>query len=225
MLVHYLEDSRAHRILWLLEELGVDYEIRRYKRGSDMSAPAELKRIHPLGKSPVIEDDGRIIAESGAIVEYLLDRYGEGTGLRPAPGTEEALRYRYWLHYAEGSAMPLLVMKLVFQQIPEQGPRLIKPLMNKISTAVMAKLTDPQLKTHGAFWESELQRDGWFAGTDFTAADIMMSFPVEIGMERIAFDQRPPALLDYLVRIHARPAYRHALQRGGAYRYGGNPIS
>ncbi|MCD1634850.1 glutathione S-transferase [Martelella mediterranea] len=225
MLVHYLEDSRAHRILWLLEELGVDYEIKRYKRGENMSAPRELKQIHPLGKSPIIEDDGRVIAESGAIVEYLIDRYGDGKGLRPEPGTDEALRYRYWLHYSEGSAMPLLVMKLVFQKIPEQGPRLMKPLMNRISKAVTTKLTDPQLKTHGAFWDEELQRDGWFAGANFTAADIMMSFPVEVGMDRIPFGERPQAVLDYLVKIHARPAYRHALQRGGAYRYGGNPIS
>ncbi|WP_180901291.1 glutathione S-transferase [Martelella soudanensis] len=225
MLVHYLEDSRAHRILWLLEELGVDYEIKRYKRGENMSAPEELKQVHPLGKSPIIEDEGRIVAESAAIVDYLIDRYGEGSGLRPEPGTDEALRYRYWLHYSEGSAMPLLIMKLVFQKIPEQGPRLIRPLMKMISKGVTSKLTDPQLKTHGAFWESELQRDGWFAGANFTAADIMMSFPIEVGMERIPFDQRPQAVLDYLVNIHARPAYRHALQRGGAYRYGGNPIS
>lgn len=225
LLVHYLEDSRAHRILWLLEELGVEYEIKTYKRGQNMSAPESLKKIHPLGKSPVIEDDGTIIAESAAIVEYLIDKYGADSGLRPAPGTDAALRYRYWLHYAEGSAMPILVMKLVFQKVPEQGPKLLRPLLKAISKGVMGRLTDPQLKTHGAFWEEELQRDGWFAGPDFTAADIMMSFPIEVGMERIPFDQRPQALLDYLVAIHARPAYRHALQRGGAYRYGGNPIS
>ena len=154
MLVHYLEDSRAHRILWLLEELGVDYEIKHYKRGSDMSAPEELKQVHPLGKSPIIEDEGRIIAESAAIVEYLIDRYGAESGLRPEPGTDEALRYRYWLHYSEGSAMPLLVMKLVFQEIPEQGPRLMKPLLKKISRAVTSKLTDPQLKANGEFWSA-----------------------------------------------------------------------
>nr|WP_272214101.1 glutathione S-transferase [Marinicella sp. W31]MDC2876248.1 glutathione S-transferase [Marinicella sp. W31] len=173
----------------------------------------------------MIEDDGVIVAESAAIVEYLIDKYGADSGLRPQPGTDAALRYRYWLHYSEGSAMPILVMKLVFQKIPEQGPKLLRPLLSAISKAVMGKLTDPQLKTHGAFWEKELQRDGWFAGPDFTAADIMMSFPVETGFERIPFDERPQALLDYLLAIHARPAYRQALQRGGAYRYGGNPIS
>ena len=225
MLVHYLEDSRAHRILWLLEELGVEYEVKRYKRGENMSAPAELRRIHPLGKSPVIEDDGHVVAESAAIVEYIIDRYGRDSGLRPEPGTDEALRYRYWMNYSEGSAMPLLVMKLVFQKIPEQAPWLLKPLMKRISKAVTATLTDPQLKTHGAFWESELQRDGWFAGPNFTAADIMMSFPIETGMERIAFEQRPHALVEFLQKIHARSAYRQALQRGGAYRYGGNPMS
>ncbi|AJY46025.1 glutathione S-transferase [Martelella endophytica] len=225
LIVHYLEDSRAHRILWLLEELGVDYEVRRYKRGPDMSAPASLKEVHPLGKSPVIEDNGRVVAESGAIFEYLIDRYGAMSGLRPEPGTEEALRYRYWLHYAEGSAMPLLVTKLIFQKVPEQSPRLLRPIMRAISKGVTGRLTDPQLKDHGNFWNAELSRDGWFAGKNFTAADIMMSFPIETGMERIGFDERPLALLDYLVRIHARPAYRHALQRGGAYRYGGNPLS
>ena len=223
--VHYLEDSRAHRILWLLEELGVEYDVRSYKRGADMSAPESLKHVHPLGKSPVVEDDGTIVAESAAIVEYLIDKYGGDTTLRPAPGTDEALRYRYWMHYSEGSAMPLLVMKLIFSKIPERSPFILKPLMKKVFGAVSAQLTDPQLKTHGAFWETELSRDGWFAGTEFTAADIMMSFPIETGMERIPYDKRPDALYAYLEAIHRRPAYRRALQRGGAYRYGGNPMS
>lgn len=225
LLVHYLEDSRAHRILWLLEELGVEYEIKTYKRGADMSAPASLKDVHPLGKSPVIEDDGTIVAESAVILEYLIDKYGADTTLRPTPGTDAALRYRYWMHYSEGSAMPLLVMKLVFTKIPDRAPLILKPLMKKVFAAVSAQLTDPQLKAHGEFWEKELSRDGWFAGPEFTAADIMMSFPIETGMERIPYDERPDALYAYLEAIHQRPAYRRALQRGGAYRYGGNPIS
>lgn len=225
MIVHYLEDSRAHRILWLLEELGVDYEVRTYKRGPDMSAPKSLKDVHPLGKSPVIEDDGRVIAESGAIIEYIIDKYGADSGLRPQAGTDEALRYRYWMHYSEGSAMPLLVMKLVFVKIPDQAPLLLKPFLSGLSKTIMKKLTNPQLAEHGAYWESELSRDGWFAGGQFTAADIMMSFPIETGMERISFSQHPQAIYRYLQAIHARPAYKRALQRGGAYRYGGNPLS
>lgn len=225
LLVHYLEDSRAHRILWLLEELGVDYEVKTYKRGQDMSAPQSLKDVHPLGKSPVIEDDGKVIAESAVIIDYLIDRYGTESNLRPQAGTDEALRYRYWMHYSEGSAMPLLVMKLVFHKVPQQAPALVRPLLNPVFKTLRQKLTDPQLKNHGEFWETELNRDGWFAGPEFTAADIVMSFPVETGLERIPFDTRPRALYRYLEAIHARPAYKRALQRGGAYRYGGNPMS
>ncbi|WP_176085503.1 glutathione S-transferase [Martelella sp. HB161492] len=220
LLVHYLEDSRAHRILWLLEELGVDYSIRVYRRGEDMSAPDELKRVHPLGKSPVIEDGDRVIAESGAIVEYLLDTYGMSSGLRPAAGSEALQDYRYWLHYSEGSAMPLLVMKLVFLKLPERVPFLMRPVVSAVSRGVMKALTDPQLKAHGAFWEETLDRRGWFAGDGFSAADIMMSFPVEVGMARVPFERRPQAVLSWLAAIHARPGYRHAIQRGGAYRYG-----
>ncbi|TPW31768.1 glutathione S-transferase [Martelella alba] len=220
ILVHYLEDSRAHRILWLLEELGVDYDIRVYRRAEDMRAPDELKQVHPLGKSPVIEDGDRVIAESGAIIEYLLDTYGQASGLRPEPGSEALQRYRYWLHYSEGSAMPLLVMKLVFSRLPERVPFLLRPVVRAVSRGVMGALTDPQLKEHGGFWEETLARSGWFAGDQFSAADIMMSFPVEVGMERVPFDQRPQAVLGWLAEIHARPGYRHAIQRGGAYRYG-----
>lgn len=219
--VHYLEDSRAHRILWLLEELGLDYEIALYRRGSDLRAPEALKQIHPLGKSPVLEDDGRIVAESGAITEYLVDRYGGATGLRPAPGSDEALRYSYWMHYAEGSAMPLLLQKLLFTMLPKRIPALIRPVARMISNGALAKLVDPQLNDHLAFWESELARDGWFAGDHFTAADIMMSFPVEAGAERTLDGAPSPAIARYLSAIRARPAYARALERG-AYRYSGS---
>lgn len=219
--LHYLEDSRAHRILWLLEELGLDYEIELYRRGSDMRAPAALKQIHPLGKSPVLEDDGRIIAESGAITEYLVDRYGAGTGLRPEPGSDAALRYSYWMHYAEGSAMPLLLQKLLFTILPGRMPALLRPVARMICNGALAKLVDPQLKDHLAFWESELASDGWFAGGEFTAADIMMSFPVEAGAERALNGPPPPAIAAFLTAIRARPAYVRALERG-AYRYSGS---
>lgn len=220
IIVHYLENSRAHRILWLLEELGVPYDINVYRRGSDMRAPESLKSVHPLGKSPVIEDDGKVIAESGAIIEYLIDSYG-GEVLRPPAGTDERLRYTYFLHYAEGSAMPLLVMKLIFAKLPSQVPSLLRPIASLIAKGAGAKFLDPQLQDHLSFWESELGRDGFFAGPAFSAADIAMSFPIEAAMSRIdgAKEQAAPAIRRYLAAIRARPAYRRALERGGAYDY------
>lgn len=220
IIVHYLENSRAHRILWLLEELGVPYDINVYRRGGDMRAPESLKAVHPLGKSPVIEDDGRVVAESGAIIEYLIETYG-GDALRPPAGTDERLRYSYFLHYAEGSAMPLLVMKLIFSKLPSQVPLLLRPIASLIAKGVGAKFLDPQLQDHVAFWESELGRDGYFAGAAFSAADIAMSFPIEAAMSRIdqAKEQASPAIRRYLAAIRARPAYQRALERGGAYAY------
>ncbi|MBO3760951.1 glutathione S-transferase [Ciceribacter sp. L1K22] len=218
ILVHYLENSRAHRILWLLEELAVPYEVNVYRRRPDMQAPPELKAVHPLGKSPVIEDDGRTIAESGAIIEYLVQTYG-GDALRPRPGTDEALRYTYWLHYAEGSAMPLLVMKLIFSKLPGQVPLLIRPVAGLISNGVSAKLLDPQLANHLAFWESEVSRGGYFAGEAFSAADIAMSFPVETAMSRYAGAADTRNLRAWLNAIRSRGAYSRALERGGLYAY------
>jgi glutathione S-transferase len=212
IIVHYLDNSRAHRILWLLEELGVAYEVKTYQRGPDMRAPASLKAVHPLGKSPVIEDGGRIIAESGAIIEYLVETYGEG-------GTDEALRYRYWLHYAEGSAMPLLLLKLLFLRLPGQMPFLLRPVAKVIARGVQDRLVDPQLADHRALWDAELAREGWFAGEVFSAADIAMSFPVEAGSARFARQGAIPAIRHYLEAIRARPAYQRALSRGGAYIY------
>jgi len=222
IIVHYLENSRAHRMLWLLEEMALPYEIRHYKRASDMRAPESLKAVHPLGKSPVIEDNGRIIAESGAIIEYLLDTYGEAHGgevLRPAPGTDERLRFTYWLHYAEGTAMPLLLMKLVFAKIPRQMPFFLKPVASMISKGVAGKLINPQLDENLKFWNDELKKGGWFAGSSFSAADIIMSFPVEAAMSRVEYDGDKSAIRAYLDRIRARPAYQAALERGGAYAY------
>ncbi|MCY1668277.1 glutathione S-transferase family protein [Rhizobium sp. SL86] len=219
IIVHYLNNSRAHRILWLLEELGLAYEVKTYQRGPDMRAPASLKAVHPLGKSPVIEDGGRIIAESGAIIEYLVETYGEGRGLKPAAGTDEALRYRYWLHYAEGSAMPLLLLKLLFLRLPGQLPFFLRPVASMIANGVQGKLVDPQLADHLAFWNSELSRDGWFAGSAFSAADIAMSFPVEAGMTRMKSMGDVSAVRRYLDAIRARPAYQQALEKGGQYDY------
>jgi glutathione S-transferase len=212
--VHYLEKSRAHRALWLLEELGLDYEVKTYRRTKDYRAPESLKAVHPLGKSPVIEDDGRIVAESGAITEYLVEKHG-GEGLRPAAGTEERLRYTYWMHYAEGSAMPLLVMKLIFSRLPSQMPFFLRPVARMISGGVNGKLIDPQLADHLALWKTELARDGWFAGKEFSAADIAMSFPVEAGLTRISDGQDVAVLRRWLEAIRARPAYQRAIARGG----------
>ena len=212
LIVHYLNKSRAQRLLWLLEELELPYEIKFYERGLDYRAPAALKAIHPLGKSPVIEDDGVIVAESGAIFEYLIEKYGHGR-LAPQPGTPERLRYTYWLHYAEGSAMPLLVMKLIFNRIPAQVPFFLKPFARTICGAVAAKLIDPQLVENATLWETELGRDGWFAGREFTAADIIMSFPVEQLGNRAKSVAGSPAIKSYLEAIKNRPAYQKALQR------------
>jgi glutathione S-transferase len=217
--VHHLNNSRSQRVLWLLEELGVPYEILRYQRLPDMRAPPELRAIHPLGKSPVITDNGSTIAESGAIIEYLIDTYGQGR-LIPLPNTPARLRYTYWLHYAEGSAMPPLLLKLLFTVMPKRAPALLRPIVRKVSTQVLTALVNPQLKQHMAFWEAELSKTQWFAGDEFTAADIQMSFPLEAAAARAGLDQGHPKAMAFLDRIHARPAYQRALEKGGPYTVG-----
>lgn len=216
--VHHLNNSRSQRVLWLLEELGVPYEIKRYERDpKTMLAPPELRAVHPLGKSPVITDDGLTIAESGAIVEYLVDKYGEGR-LAPARGTPERLRYTYWLHYAEGSAMPPLLLKLVAQRIAGAPmPFFAKPIARKIAATLQSSFVDPQLKLHLGYIDKELTATGWFVGNDFTAADVQMSFPLEAAMARGGMNGQIPAIAGFLKRIHARPAYQRALERGGKY--------
>ena len=215
--VHHLNNSRSQRVLWLLEELGLEYDIKFYQRDpKTMLAPKELMQVHPLGKSPVITDGDLTIAESGAIIEYLVERYGNGQFI-PAAGTPDRLRYRYWLHYAEGSAMPLLLLKLIFSRLPKSVPALIRPVARLICGGVLARMVDPQLKRHLHYLEGELARGGWFAGNSFTAADIQMSFPVEGARSRGGLDAQYPNLLKYLEVIHARPAYQRALQRGGPY--------
>jgi glutathione S-transferase len=216
--VHHLNNSRSQRVLWLLEELGVPYEIVRYERNpKTMLAPEALRRIHPLGKSPVITDDGQAVAETGAIIEYVLGRYGEGR-LMPARDTPEHLRYTYWLHYAEGSAMPPLLLKLLFSQLAKQrAPFFARPILKQIASRVQQMLIDPQLALHTGFWESELGKNPWFAGETFTAADIQMSFPVEAAAIRVPFGGKYPELQNFLDRIHSRPAYQRAIERGGPY--------
>jgi glutathione S-transferase len=218
IVVHHLNNSRSQRVLWLLEELGLPYEVKRYERdAATMLAPPELKAIHPLGKSPVITDGDKTIAETGAIIEYILDTYGNGR-LIPAAGTPERLRYTYWLHYAEGSAMTPLLLKLVFTALPTRAPGLLKGLVKAIAAKAQTGFIDPQLKTHIDYWQAELSKTPWFAGSEFTAADIAMSFPLEAAVSRGGAASRPKVVA-FLATIHARPAYRTALERGGPYDY------
>ena len=205
IVVHHLNNSRSQRILWLLEELGLDYELKRYERDSNtMLAPAALKEVHPLGKSPVITDEGQTLAESGAITDYLVERYGDGR-LAPSSGTPEKLRYDYWLHYSEGSAMPLLVMKLLLDNF------------GLGDSSVASQFVAPQIKLHFDYLENELSKNEWFVGEEFTAADIQMSFPIEAVEAQAGLDPSRPKLKSFLERIHTRPAYQRALERGGKY--------
>jgi len=216
--VHHLNNSRSQRVLWLLEELQLPYEIVHYQRDpKTMLAPPELRAVHPLGKSPVVTVDGLTLAESGAILETLTERYGNGR-LAPAAGTPEQLRYRYWLHYAEGSAMPPLLFKLVFDKIESSKmPFFAKPIARAIAGKAKSSFVTPNIESHLNFMEGELGKSEWFAGNDFSAADIQMSFPVEAARARGGLDATRPKLVAYLDRIHARPAYQRALERGGPY--------
>ena len=224
LVVHHLENSRSQRVLWLLEELGAPYEVKRYARDRKTSlAPPELTAVHPLGKSPVISDGATVVAETGAIVEYLVERGDRANGaMRPAAGTPERLRYTYWLHFAEGSAMPPLVMKLIFNRVRTAPmPFFVKPIARGIADKVMSGFVQPNIDRQLAFMESELKDRDWFAGDAFSAADVMMSFPLEAAAtgskDGGGFSASYPRLADFLARIHARPAYRRALERGGPY--------
>jgi glutathione S-transferase len=221
IILHHLENSRSQRVLWLLEELGLPYELKRYARDpKTMLAPPELMQVHPLGKSPVITEGDVTVAESGAIVEYLLDAHGAGR-LRPAAGTPERLRYTYWLHFAEGSAMPFLLLKLVFDKVRSAPvPFFVKPVVKGIAAKVTQSFIAPNLQRQLAFMEAELKRLAWFAGPEFSAADVQMSFSVEAAAARGGIDAAYPALTDWLARIHARPAYQRALAAGGPYTVG-----
>jgi len=218
IIVHHLNNSRSQRVLWLLEELGLDYDIKRYQRDpKTMLAPPALRQVHPLGKSPVLADGDVTLAESGAIIEYLVERHGNGR-LRPPLGTPERVRYTYWLHFAEGSAMPPLVMKLVFDRI-EKGPMpfFVRPIARGIAGRVKKGFIEPNIARQLDYMEAELERRPWFAGGEFSAADIQMSFPVEAAAARGGLDARRPRLMDWLARIHAREPYRRALERGGEF--------
>lgn len=221
--VHHLNNSRSQRVLWLLEELGQPYEVVRYARDpKTMLAPPALKALHPLGKSPVVELDGRMLVESGAIIEALIERFDPDHALSPAPGDDDERHlYRQWLHYAEGSAMPPLLLSLVFSRIRSAPmPFFVRPVARGIADKAMQAFVGPQLVTHLAYVESELGARAWFAGSRFTAADIQMSFPLEAAVAR-AGDQAGPRIRAFVERIHARSAYQRALATGGPYALAG----
>lgn len=215
--VHHLENSRSQRVLWLLEELGVDYEVKRYNRDPKTSlAPPELEAVHPLGKSPVITDGDITVAETGALIEYVIEHYADGK-LIPPPGTAERRQYTYWLHAAEGSMMPLMVMSLIVGRIETAPvPFFLKPVTKGIAGKVKSSYLEPNITRQLQFMDAELGKQAWFAGDAFTAADVQMSFPVEAASVRASLDAYPN-LKGFLARIHARPAYQRALERGGPY--------
>jgi glutathione S-transferase len=198
--------------------LDVPYEIKRYQRDpKTMLAPPELRAIHPLGKAPVVTDGALTMAESGAIIEYLADHYGSGR-LIPTHGTPGRLRCNYWLHYAEGSAMPPLLLKLVFRRVETApAPFFVRPVAKGIAGKVQQSFVNPQIALHLSYLEGELAKADWFGGMDFTVADIVLSFPLEAAAARAGLDERYPRLCAFLQRIHARPAYQRALERGGQY--------
>ena len=218
LIVHHLNNSRSQRVLWLLEELGLPYEIKYYQRNAKtMLAPPELRAVHPLGKSPVVTDGDVTVAETGAIVEYLVDK--AGGQLRPAAGTPERLRWTFWLHYAEGSLMSPLLMKLVFSIMPARSPLLLRGMVKNITRRAQIGFVDPQLQNHFDFLEGELGKSTYFAGDEFSAADVMMSFPLETGALRGGAFEGRPRLKAFVERIHARPAYKTAIEKGGPYVY------
>jgi glutathione S-transferase len=214
--VHHLENSRSQRVLWLLEELGTPYEIIHYQRDPQtLLAPPSLRAVHTLGKSPVIVDGGTTIAESAAILEYLVGKYGAASGLRPPEDSPERLRHTYWMHYAEGSLMPPLLLSLVFTRLPKAPmPFFVKPIVRGLSDKVRSSYVGPQITLHLDYLESELGKSKWFAGSAFTVADIQMSYPIEAAAMRVGFGPRV-RLADWLKRIHDRPAWQRAQAKGG----------
>ena len=220
--LHHLELSRSQRVLWLLEELELPYKIVVYQRDKKTRlAPSELKAVHPLGKSPVVTDGKISVAESGAILEYIAEKYvdsatGDLSGLEPERGTKEHRQCRFWMHYAEGSLMNWLVMKLVFVTIPTQPmPFFVKPVARQLCKKVLAKLIDPNVSTAMEFMEAHLAKHKWFSGDHITLADFQMSFAVEAVLSRGNGAEKYPHLTAYKRRINERPAYQRAIAKGG----------
>ena len=215
IVLHHLEHSRSQRIAWLLEELGLPYEIKRYARDKKtMLAPPELRAVHPLGKAPVLVEDGVVLFESGAIIDYMLERHG-GSGLRPAPGTQEHVAYTTFLHFAEGSLMPPLLLRLIFDTMGKKAPAVMRPVVKIVTGPVNGLFVNPNIERTLDFLEAELTKRPWFAGEDFTGADIQMSFPLEAAAQRGGLNASRPKLMDWLSRIHARSANRTAMAKIG----------
>ena len=220
IIVHHLQNSRSQRVLWLLEELGVPYDVKRYERDKVTNlAPKELLKIHPLGKSPVIEDSGAIYAETGAIIEHIVETHGGGR-LAPQRGTDNYRRYKYWMHAAEGSFMPPLLIALLLDRMDAaKMPFFAKPIAKKLTQGVRDAYLAGTIRNLFGYIDSELGRSNWLAGAEFSAADIIMSFPVEASLTRIEEAKRSKNIKSYVDRLHARPAYKRALERGGPYAY------
>lgn len=220
IIVHHLNNSRSQRILWMLEELKLDYEIKHYQRDHEtMLAPQSLKDVHPLGKSPVITDGDVVVAESGAIIEYLAQTYGKGLLIPPLESAEYR-QYIYWLHFSEGSLMPPLLLKIVFEKINTSPmPFFIKPIARGISAKVMSSFVNPNIDNNFAYIDDYLARHEWFAGNSLSGADIQMSFPLEASAARGGIGEKYPHIADYVSRFQTRPAYQKALEAGGEYDY------
>ena len=213
--IHHLEKSRSHRIIWLLEELQLEYNLKTYYRDQNTNlAPVELKEIHRLGKSPVVTVDDLVLAESGAIIETIIDKYGEGR-FKPTENSPEMIRYRYWMHAAEGTLMPALVLKLIFTKLETAPPWFIRPISRAISRKINSAYIMPNIKNLLSYMESELSRYEWFAGDQFTAADIQMSYGVEALCNRDEVIKNCPNLKSYFEKIKAREAYQIAIEKGG----------
>ncbi len=213
--VHHLQQSRSIRILWLLEELGLPYEVQIYQRNPATNlAPDAYRRLHPTGKSPIVTDGDKVLAETGAIVEYFLDAYDD-KGLRPAPGTPEKLAYTYWMHAAEGSLMPFLVMHLILTNMETRPPFPIRPIVKAVTGQVRKIYQRPSLKALLDYTETELGRSEWLAGDRLTGADIMMSYPLEAAATRAGLDGTYPNIKAYLAKVRARPAYQTAFEKSG----------
>lgn len=219
--VHHLNNSRSQRILWLLEELGVEYEIKFYERDAETQlAPDELKAVHPLGKSPVVTDGDQVLAESGAIIDFLGHKYGNGKWV-PRRNSKKYQPYMYWLHYAEGSLMSPLLLKIVFDKVKSSKmPFFIKPIAHGIANKVMSSFVTPNIKTHFQYVEDHLANQAYFAGDEITGADIQMSFPLEASVAKGAITKKShPNIFKYVRAFQARPAYKKALKKGGEYDY------
>lgn len=216
--LHHLENSQSIRILWLLEELGVDYDFKMYDRDKETRlAPEAYKKISPLGTAPVITDGDIVLSESNAIIDYIIETYGEGK-LQPAVGTPERARYLFWFHAAQGSLQPLLTNKIVFTMMVERAPFFIRPIVAGISKKLNERFIGPRLERLLAEIEKQLSETTWFAGDKLTAADITMGYCMEVLAVRAGMDNSYPHAQAYLERMRARPAYQVALKKDGKFK-------